>query len=552
MNEPTQKINEGIQEIAIDRIQPSPRNPRQHFDAEALKELTASVKARGILTPIRVRPVNRHYEIIAGERRYRAAQAAGLVTVPAIIDTHVNEEQAFEDAVVENVQREQLTPLEEARSFKALLDGAGDGGRARAAHTIAERIGKSATYVWDLAKLADLIPEAAALLERGLITTRHAIPLARLTPPQQQKAIAPPKDQYAERHGGLFIPEAAGLDFDPDGPVTPAARRKGDPWAGLKAKTVREFEAWIADYVRFDPQQAAAAAPLDFGPVAEQVVAAGAQPGRGKRVISITHDSFVQPDAKTEERTYTAVSWNLADGRDKKSPTCDRSVLGVIVVGPEYGKTHQVCVHKDCEIHWAAEKKAREKRATAGKSTSASAEQKRQETEERKQKAEQARRDAERAAWSRAEPALRAAAFESVRKAKLPKILALLFKGVSKTDAAEMTRKLGAPKTPDVLLRHLAALELHDGLNNYRDRDRWTATAKAFGIDVAAVLKAQEKPAAENGTVKPGVCRECGCSDEEACEGGCGWADATETLCDRCAQKAKKPKAKKAKPAKKR
>jgi hypothetical protein len=106
-------------------------------------------------------------------------------------------------------------------------------------------------------------------------------------------------------------------------------------------------------------------------------------------------------------------------------------------------------------------------------------------------------------------------------------------------------QKLGAPKTPDIALRHLAALELHGDLGDWWRRDEWTKAAKAFGIDVAAVLKAQEKPADKSTPATPGTCRECGCTDAEACEDGCGWADATETLCDRCAQKAKKPKAKK-------
>jgi len=487
-------MSETIQDLPLDQIRPSPRNPRQHFDPASLAELTASVKARSILTPIRVRPVGKHYEIIAGERRYRAAQAAGLATMPAVIDRLVDERQAFEDAVVENIQRASLSPLEEARAFRTLLDQAGPGARAAAAQGIAARIGKSPVDVWNMAKLVDLIPEAAKLIERGLITIRHAIPLARLTPAQQKKAITPPHDYRSD--GGLFERDAA---FRFDDVVGMGSTTKEDRWAGLKAVSPREFQAWVAKYIRFDPAQYAAAAPLDFGPVADQVQAAAARPGRGKKVISITHDSYVQPDAKTDERVYTCRSWKLADGSDKEAATCDKSVLGVIVVGPEYGATHQVCVNKECDVHWGREKRARARRAKEGgtRGGAAKREAERHEREEKKRQEEQAKAQAARVAWKRSEAARSAAVFEAVKTAKLPALVALLMQSVSKPNLAELAQKLGKPKTAETVLRHLAALELHNDIRDEWWRDRWTAKAKAVGIDVAAVLKAQQKPDAK-------------------------------------------------------
>ena len=137
---------------------------------------------------------------------------------------------------------------------------------------------------------------------------------------------------------------------------------------------MRELQAYIATHMRFDPRHAAQAAPLEFGDVGRQVEEAMAQPGRGKKVISITFEHFVQPDARDEsERTYGPQSWRYADGQEhpverwsgrrKVFPTCEHSVLGVVVAGREpYGRTLRVCVARDrCRVHFGEEIKEREK-----------------------------------------------------------------------------------------------------------------------------------------------------------------------------------------------
>lgn len=464
-----------IRQIPIEEIRPSPRNPRRHVDADALADLTASVKAKGIIQPILARPFKGHFEIVAGERRYLAAKAASFATVPVIV-REMTDQEAFETAVIENVQRNNLTPLDEARSFRRLLDDTGPGYRARAAQTIAGRIGKSATYVWNMAKLGDLIPEAQRLLEAGHMTVRHAIPLARLTKDQQKRVIDP-------KSGALFTHEA-GLRFDDE---------RGERF---KPVSVREFEAYVAKHIRFDPTYFAAAAPLDFGPVADQVSAAAAQPGRGKKVIPITHDSYVHPDAKADERTYCCASWKRADGSDKKSPTCDRSVLGAVVAGPGWGQAFLVCVNKDCDVHWTAEKKAREKRA---KQRGAAEEKPTKEStwqrDERKRQEQQAKENEARAAWNKDLPAIEAAVVDALAKAKPLRLVDFVL-GVPRDGARVAAEEhLGKAKTAEDLVRLAALQEILTALDEWDAHRRFPAIAKTIGVDVAAIRKAQQATA---------------------------------------------------------
>jgi len=476
-------------EIPIDQIQESPDNPRKTFDDTALQELAASIRARGILAPVIVRPVNGHFELIAGTRRVRAARLVGLDVVPAFVRERPDAE-VLDDAITENLQRENVTPLEEARAFARALEQRDETKtRVERVVAIAASIGKSPTYVWDRLKLVDLIPDAQALLDRGLITVRHAVPLARLTPDQQKKAIDP-------HTGGSFEPEES---LDLYGDRLEAVKR--DRWAGLKAKSVRELEAWIAEHVRFDVKQAATAAPLDFGPVAEQVQEASERPGRGKKVVHITHDSFVKPDARSNERTYCRASWKLADGSDKKAPTCDRSVLGLVVVGPDYGKSYEVCVNKDCDVHWAKEKREREKRAASGRGESPTAAAKRREEEDRRYQEKQRREDEARKAWEKARPALTVAVADAVLKMK-PLALADLILRQLEDPYRGITRKvadkhLGAVKTADDLGRHAALLTLMRRLHEWNACETFPKVAAAVGVNVAAVLEQQApKPAA--------------------------------------------------------
>lgn len=367
------------QTVAIEKLIPARWNPRGDLEDASLAELVASITAQGILVPLLVRAVDgNQFEIVAGHRRHRAAQLAGLAEVPVRVGTYADQE-AREVAIVENLQREDIPPLEEARAFRALVD---DGASPAA---IAPRVGKPERYVWERLRLVHLAPDAAALLAAGTITVQHAIVLARLEPADQARVI---EDGLFTHEQALPVVRADGDFEDADGESSQA------PWAGMKPVSVRELQRYVAEHVRFNPQQAATASPLDFGPVAEQVMTATAQPGRGHKVIHITRDHYVQPSAKSTERTFTARAWKRADGQEG-SATCERSVLGVVVVGPGYGEAFPVCIHRDCDTHWAAERKAaeRQKRLTGSRARA------RDDAEDRKAKERQAREEAARKAW---------------------------------------------------------------------------------------------------------------------------------------------------------
>lgn len=166
------------QTLAIEQIEPAPGQPRKVFDPAAIAELTASIAEKGVLQPLLVRPVEDHFEIVAGERRYRAAKEAGLDEVPVVV-RELDDQAALEIAIVENLQREDLNPVEEARAFQQLLDfGANQEAVGRA-------VGKSRSAIANSLRLLALPPQALSALESGKISAGHA--RAILSQPEEDR-----------------------------------------------------------------------------------------------------------------------------------------------------------------------------------------------------------------------------------------------------------------------------------------------------------------------------------------------------------------------------
>lgn len=168
----------GIRTIDIGRIRPNPDQPRQIFNEEALEELSASIAERGILQPILVRPVADGYELIAGERRWRAAQRAQLHEIPAII-REFDEESRAEVALIENVQRENLNAIEEAEAYRQLIN--------RYNHSqdvVGKLVGKSRSHVANLLRLLELPERVRLMLLRGDISMGHARAIAAAPDPE--------------------------------------------------------------------------------------------------------------------------------------------------------------------------------------------------------------------------------------------------------------------------------------------------------------------------------------------------------------------------------
>jgi ParB family chromosome partitioning protein len=157
--------------VPIELLAPSPLQPRRHFAEDELESLAESVRARGVMQPLLVRPVAgdpRRYEIVAGERRWRAAQRAGLHEVPVTLRA-MTDAEAIELALVENIQRQDLTPLEEADGFRRLLEEF-----ANTQEDLARRVGKSRSHVANTLRLLGLPEPVKALVEEGALSAGHA------------------------------------------------------------------------------------------------------------------------------------------------------------------------------------------------------------------------------------------------------------------------------------------------------------------------------------------------------------------------------------------
>jgi ParB family transcriptional regulator, chromosome partitioning protein len=155
-------------EIDIDRIVPNPKQPRLHFDENRLEELTASVRENGVLQPILVRPYKNGYQLVAGERRLSAAQRAGLFKIPVVI-RDVPDDRLLEFALVENIHREQLNPMEEAQAFQQLIETTGG-----TQEQVAERLAKDRSTIANSIRLLKLPSPVKLLVSEGKLSPGHA------------------------------------------------------------------------------------------------------------------------------------------------------------------------------------------------------------------------------------------------------------------------------------------------------------------------------------------------------------------------------------------
>ena len=230
----------GVREIEIGRIRPNPEQPRTQFDDEAIAELADSIVARGVLQPILLRPDGDGYQIVAGERRWRAAQRAQLHRIPALI-REIDDSTASEIALIENVQREDLNALEEAEAYKQLIDRYG-----HSQDQVARLVHKSRSHVANLLRLLNLPEAVRQSLLRGDINMGHARAIATAPDPEallqeivgkglsvrQAEALAK-RAKPAETRGARQPPSVGHRPVDAD--LAALERQLGD-LLGLKVK----------------------------------------------------------------------------------------------------------------------------------------------------------------------------------------------------------------------------------------------------------------------------------------------------------------------------
>jgi ParB family chromosome partitioning protein len=229
-----EKEREGIVEVDIHAVIPNPKQPRKRFDETKLAELAASIKEHGIVQPIVVRPRGTQYEIVAGERRWRAAKAAGLERIPALV-REFSEAETMEIALIENLQREDLNPLEEAEAYRALLEEF-----RLTQDELAKRLGKSRPQISNTLRLLQLPDPVREEIKSGRLSMGHAKVLLGVDDQQEQATLA--QRVVAE---GLSVRELEALVQQ-----TPATRAPSRSHGGRKPQQpeVRDLEERLSQH----------------------------------------------------------------------------------------------------------------------------------------------------------------------------------------------------------------------------------------------------------------------------------------------------------------
>lgn len=450
-----------MQVIPLTQLKPSPLNPRKHFDQAALEDLARTMgNGVGVIEPLVARLVNGAlFEIVAGERRWRAAKIAQLEAVPVVVK-ELTDIQVLELMVIENDAREDLNPLEEADGFKRLIKFGFD------IDKLAARIGHTRKYVYDRMKLLELIPAAQELLIEGRITAAHGIHLARLTPAQQKETIDPGNE-------GLFDWEDVEGLFKPGEEPTST---KADPYARHRTRSVRELEAWINSTFRLDLK----------GPQLQEYFPETAEAiETAEKVVHLTFDSYLyhQSDKKDGEHIHLATEWKRADGT-KGAKACDQAVTGVIVVGAGRGEAFKVCVAKGCKIHFPAPKpvasstsNARAAKPSANKWHEQQMRRQRKESDERKR-------------FSAAMPAISQAIAERIPELKLQTLVDLVAGRFTTAGLKKAQGSLPKVSNAESALRVLALAAIHTRLaNDWVAPQEVPKVAKAIGLNLAPLLK---------------------------------------------------------------
>lgn len=232
----TQSKTAGVDSIPLADVQPNPHQPRKYFDDEALSTLADSIRELGVLQPILVRPVGSGYEIVAGERRWRAAKRVGLTSIPALVKD-VDETASLEQAIVENIQRSDLNPLEEAAAYQELIE------EFKLTHDqVAKRVGKSRTAVTNILRLLVLPPSIQKMVRDNRLSMGHA--RALLSSPDRvfQEKIA--KQAATEGWSVRAVEEAIRDSEEVEVDLVKAEKK-----SPLRAPGLIELETLLGDYL---------------------------------------------------------------------------------------------------------------------------------------------------------------------------------------------------------------------------------------------------------------------------------------------------------------
>ena len=244
----------GLQEISVSSIDPNPNQPRNHFDEDSLAELSASIKAIGLLQPVLVRPSStpERFELIAGERRWRASKRAGLSTIPAIVRV-TDDVSSVEQALVENLHRQDLTPLEEAAAYQQLLEDF-----SLTHEQVAAKVGKSRSAITNSLRLLTLPPTIQQYLAEGRLSAGHAKALLGTPDRALQESLARVAVEQSLTVRGLeeavrnaVNPGASSTTVIPKPGVTGAKPKTGTPGRVnlVKEPGLHELEELLSEHL---------------------------------------------------------------------------------------------------------------------------------------------------------------------------------------------------------------------------------------------------------------------------------------------------------------
>jgi ParB family chromosome partitioning protein len=345
----------------------SATNPRRSFDQTALSELAESIKTQGILAPLVVRPVGQHFEIVAGARRYRAAQLAGLETAPVRI-VELTDAQALETSIVENLQRRDVHPLDEANGFAALM-------RLEepkySIEQIAAKVGKAPAFILARLKLVELVPAVVEAFSQDEIGLGHALLLAKLQPVQQEEALAACyQEQYSSgskakrillpvRHLQQWIEhnillELASAPFSKEdaalvseaGACLDCPKRTGHNVLLFESLTHADqcsdpkcYAAKVDAHVR----QTVAAKPKLV-----QISTAYGTPKDGSAVVPRNKYVEIRNDKPTNQKQR---DW-------PEYKTCKFTTEAIVTEGSEKGEMRRVCANPECPVHHAKKQRS--------------------------------------------------------------------------------------------------------------------------------------------------------------------------------------------------
>jgi ParB/RepB/Spo0J family partition protein len=329
--------------LPIDRIRESTTNPRQRFND--LEELAASIRTYGLLQPVLVRPLRKDFELVVGARRLRAARLAGLTSVPAQVKP-LDDRSAREVQIIENLQRQDVHPLEEADGYKALLDST----PSCTIEEVAAKVGKSKAYVYQRLSLTRLAPQVREVVATDALPLSYALKLAPLDAATQLEAL--------ERC------------FRPLGGEAKYSREWLEP--------IGRLQEWLAEHARLDPRAEHAKVLLpELAAQVEEV-----EQTQAATVLAVSTLHFHTD--RREPKPILARSWKLAEGKQK----CQYARPAVIELGEQQGRFIQVCVEKKkCQKHWPRPQ-------ATGQASAQRADEERRRAQEERRRQEQERRRA--------------------------------------------------------------------------------------------------------------------------------------------------------------